>query len=243
MTGEGRARSAPRSRRAIVPRKHLDAVAKKAARERLKTVVGDPAIEGCAGALASPRRNATERVAELARGNRVVFGRSRRFAPGDEGVAERLLRTHAAAVRKAAVEHQRARRRSLRAPWSTLMPTMTSTGRLPSPPRQQGAWSARWSRATKVAARRHSYARARGWPPAGAGPRGGVRIDPGHRLALRCWSLGRAGGGGGTGRRARGEALPAAPRCRPAFDADRRHRRIRAASAKVTGSSARFASA
>ncbi len=78
-------------RRAIVPRKHLDAVAAKL-RERLaKTVVGDPALEGVRmGALASKaqQRDVAERVAELARGNRVVFGEGDGFAPKGEGVAE-----------------------------------------------------------------------------------------------------------------------------------------------------------
>lgn len=77
-------------RRAIVPRQHLDAVASKL-RERLATtVVGDPAIEGVKmGALASKAqvRDVAERVAELTRGNRVVFGERDGFAPRGEGVA------------------------------------------------------------------------------------------------------------------------------------------------------------
>jgi oxepin-CoA hydrolase/3-oxo-5,6-dehydrosuberyl-CoA semialdehyde dehydrogenase len=77
-------------RRAIVPRQHLDAVASKL-RERLaKTVVGDPAIEGVnMGALASKeqRRDVTERVAELSRGNAIVFGERDGFAPRGEAVA------------------------------------------------------------------------------------------------------------------------------------------------------------
>jgi oxepin-CoA hydrolase/3-oxo-5,6-dehydrosuberyl-CoA semialdehyde dehydrogenase len=71
-------------RRAIVPRKHLDAVVSKL-RERLaRTTVGDPAIEGVRmGPLASKaqQRDVAERVAELARGNSIVFGESDGFSP------------------------------------------------------------------------------------------------------------------------------------------------------------------
>jgi oxepin-CoA hydrolase/3-oxo-5,6-dehydrosuberyl-CoA semialdehyde dehydrogenase len=71
-------------RRAIVPRRHLDAVAAKL-RERLARVsVGDPAVEGVKmGALASKaqQRDVAERVEILARGNEVVFGRDGAFAP------------------------------------------------------------------------------------------------------------------------------------------------------------------
>lgn len=74
-------------RRAIVPRRLVDAVASKL-RERLaKTVVGDPSIEGVRmGALASKaqQRDVAERVAELARGNRIVYGEADGFAPKGE---------------------------------------------------------------------------------------------------------------------------------------------------------------
>jgi oxepin-CoA hydrolase/3-oxo-5,6-dehydrosuberyl-CoA semialdehyde dehydrogenase len=77
-------------RRAIVPRRHLDAAASKL-RERLaRTVVGDPALEGVRmGALASRAQvdDVAARVAELARGSRVVFGAGDGFAPRGEGVA------------------------------------------------------------------------------------------------------------------------------------------------------------
>jgi oxepin-CoA hydrolase/3-oxo-5,6-dehydrosuberyl-CoA semialdehyde dehydrogenase len=78
-------------RRAIVPRKQIEAVASKL-RERLaKTVVGDPALEGVKmGALASraQQRDVAERVAELARGNTIVFGERDGFAPRGQGVSE-----------------------------------------------------------------------------------------------------------------------------------------------------------
>ena len=77
-------------RRAIVPRQHLDAVAARL-RERLaRTVVGDPALEGVKmGALASKaqQHDVAERLAELARGNTVVFGEADGFAPRGDGVA------------------------------------------------------------------------------------------------------------------------------------------------------------
>ena len=76
-------------RRAVVPRKHLDAVAAKL-RERLaKTTVGDPSIDGVRmGALASKaqQRDVAERVAQLASGNRIVFGERDGFAPKGDRV-------------------------------------------------------------------------------------------------------------------------------------------------------------
>jgi oxepin-CoA hydrolase/3-oxo-5,6-dehydrosuberyl-CoA semialdehyde dehydrogenase len=80
-------------RRAIVPRRHLDAVAEKLAARLAKTVVGDPAAEGVKmGALASKAQQAdvAERVALLAHGNEVVFGAGSgpAFQPLGEGVAE-----------------------------------------------------------------------------------------------------------------------------------------------------------
>ena len=77
-------------RRAIVPRKHIDAIATKL-RERLARVsVGDPAFDGVnMGALASLAQHAdvSERVALLSRGNEVVFGQADGFAPRGVGVA------------------------------------------------------------------------------------------------------------------------------------------------------------
>jgi len=76
-------------RRAIVPRRHLDAVAKKLADRLAKVVVGDPALEAVRmGALASKaqQRDVAERVAALAAGNEVVFGERNGFKPQGEGV-------------------------------------------------------------------------------------------------------------------------------------------------------------
>ncbi|AEB58905.1 phenylacetic acid degradation bifunctional protein PaaZ [Ectopseudomonas mendocina] len=78
-------------RRAIVPAKHIDAVAERL-RERLtKVVVGDPSVEGVKmGALASHAQQAdvTERVNALLAGCEMLFGGKDGFAPRGEGVSE-----------------------------------------------------------------------------------------------------------------------------------------------------------
>jgi oxepin-CoA hydrolase/3-oxo-5,6-dehydrosuberyl-CoA semialdehyde dehydrogenase len=78
-------------RRAIVPRRHLDAVA-EALRARLaKTVIGDPAVEGVRmGALASHAQVAdvAEKIARLREAAEVVHDGSAGFAPLGEGVGE-----------------------------------------------------------------------------------------------------------------------------------------------------------
>ena len=76
-------------RRAIVPRQHLDAVTEKLRSRLLKTVIGDPSIEGVRmGALAShsQREDVAERVALLQRHARVVLGQGDGFVPQGEGV-------------------------------------------------------------------------------------------------------------------------------------------------------------
>ncbi len=82
-------------RRAIVPRRHLDAVAERLAARLAKTVAGDPAVEGVKmGALASRAQQAdvAARVAQLAEGCEIVFGAGvglgRGWAPVGEGVAQ-----------------------------------------------------------------------------------------------------------------------------------------------------------
>ncbi|BCA28508.1 phenylacetic acid degradation bifunctional protein PaaZ [Metapseudomonas otitidis] len=78
-------------RRAIVPAKHIDAVAERL-RERLtKVVVGDPSVEGVKmGALASHAQQAdvAERVNALLASSELLFGARDGFAPRGEGVAE-----------------------------------------------------------------------------------------------------------------------------------------------------------
>ncbi len=78
-------------RRAIVPRRHLDAVA-QALRARLaKTTVGNPAVEGVKmGALAHRGQQAdvAEKVALLMLGAELVYGERDGFAPLGEGAAD-----------------------------------------------------------------------------------------------------------------------------------------------------------
>ena len=77
-------------RRAIVPRRHLDALAAKLAERLAKTTVGDPAVEGVRmGALAS-RAQAADVAASLdllSAGNEIVRGAKDGFAPVGAGVA------------------------------------------------------------------------------------------------------------------------------------------------------------
>ncbi|OEO25961.1 phenylacetic acid degradation bifunctional protein PaaZ [Pseudomonas sp. J237] len=78
-------------RRAIVPAKHIDAVAERL-RERLaKVVVGDPSVEGVKmGALASHAQQAdvAERVEALLKSSELLFGAKDVFAPRGQSVAE-----------------------------------------------------------------------------------------------------------------------------------------------------------
>jgi oxepin-CoA hydrolase/3-oxo-5,6-dehydrosuberyl-CoA semialdehyde dehydrogenase len=78
-------------RRAIVPRRHLDAVAERLRARLAKVVVGDPAADGVRmGALASHAQQAdvTERVAALRRDTELVFGGDPEFRPVGKGTAE-----------------------------------------------------------------------------------------------------------------------------------------------------------
>src|SRR6187455_1568298 len=77
-------------RRAIVPRKHLDAMAARLRDRLAKVSVGDPALEGVKmGALASKAQQADvgAGLALLAAGYEIVFGARDGFAPKGEGVA------------------------------------------------------------------------------------------------------------------------------------------------------------
>lgn len=78
-------------RRAIVPRRHLDAVADKLRARLATTVVGDPAVDGVRmGALASQaqRSDVAERVAMLMKQAELVYGERDGLALQGEGVAE-----------------------------------------------------------------------------------------------------------------------------------------------------------
>jgi oxepin-CoA hydrolase/3-oxo-5,6-dehydrosuberyl-CoA semialdehyde dehydrogenase len=75
-------------RRAIVPRRHLEAVTERLKARLAKVVVGDPSLEGVTmGALASheQQRDVAARVAQLAKGNTVLFGGDAGFAPRGTG--------------------------------------------------------------------------------------------------------------------------------------------------------------
>jgi oxepin-CoA hydrolase/3-oxo-5,6-dehydrosuberyl-CoA semialdehyde dehydrogenase len=75
-------------RRAIVPRRHLDAMAARLRDRLAKVSVGDPAVEGVKmGALASKAQQAdvAARVAQLAAFNEIVIGPSEDFRPLGEG--------------------------------------------------------------------------------------------------------------------------------------------------------------
>jgi oxepin-CoA hydrolase/3-oxo-5,6-dehydrosuberyl-CoA semialdehyde dehydrogenase len=78
-------------RRAVVPRRHIAAVAERLSARLAKVTVGDPAIEGVKmGALASKAQLAdvSERVARLSEQHEIVFGRGGSFSPVGEGVAQ-----------------------------------------------------------------------------------------------------------------------------------------------------------
>lgn len=78
-------------RRAIVPRRHLDAVAEGIRSRLAKVVVGDPSLEGVRmGALASheQQQDVTERLQMLLHSCDLLFGARDGFAPRGEGVEE-----------------------------------------------------------------------------------------------------------------------------------------------------------
>src|SRR5438105_4520515 len=78
-------------RRAIVPKRYVDAVAQRLKPRLSKVVAGDPALEDVRmGALAShdQLRDVGERVAQLMKSAELVFGERDGFAPKGEGVAE-----------------------------------------------------------------------------------------------------------------------------------------------------------
>ena len=77
-------------RRAIVPRKHLDAVAEKIKERLAKVAVGDPSVEGVKmGALASKSQQSdvAERVALLRQSTELVYGGNANFNLVGEGMA------------------------------------------------------------------------------------------------------------------------------------------------------------
>jgi oxepin-CoA hydrolase/3-oxo-5,6-dehydrosuberyl-CoA semialdehyde dehydrogenase len=78
-------------RRALVPRRHLDAISERLRVRLAKVVVGDPALESVRmGALAShaQREDVGRRVAELMQETELVYGERDGFAPQGDGVAD-----------------------------------------------------------------------------------------------------------------------------------------------------------
>ena len=112
-------------RRAMVPRKHLDAVAERLSARLKKTVVGDPAVEGVRmGALASldQQRDVAERVATLLQGAELVLGARDGFAPQGEGVAEGAFFAPTLLLCRDAMKHDAVHDVEAFGPVSTLMP-------------------------------------------------------------------------------------------------------------------------
>ncbi len=112
-------------RRAIVPRRHLDAVAGRL-RERLaKTVVGDPALDGVKmGALAShaQRDDVAGRVALLLQDAELVYAERDGFAPRGEGVAEGAFFAPTLLLSRDPLHHDAVHDVEVFGPVSTLMP-------------------------------------------------------------------------------------------------------------------------
>jgi oxepin-CoA hydrolase / 3-oxo-5,6-dehydrosuberyl-CoA semialdehyde dehydrogenase len=112
-------------RRAIVPARHLDAVASKL-RERLaKISVGDPSVEGVRmGALASKAQQAdvAERLALLSAGNELIFGARDGFAPVGEGVGEGAFFSPSLLLCRDGFANERVHEVEAFGPVSTLMP-------------------------------------------------------------------------------------------------------------------------
>ncbi len=112
-------------RRAIVPRRHLDAVAEKLRARLAKTVVGDPAHEGVRmGALAShaQRSDVAARVAQLLQGAELVHGERDGFALQGEGVADGAFFAPTLLLSRDPMTHDAAHDVEAFGPVSTLMP-------------------------------------------------------------------------------------------------------------------------
>ena len=112
-------------RRAIVPRKHLDAVAEKLRARLAKTVVGDPSNDAVRmGALASmaQQSDVAERVATLMQGAELVFGARDGFAPVGDGVAEGAFFAPTLLLSRDPLTHDAVHDVEAFGPVSTLMP-------------------------------------------------------------------------------------------------------------------------
>ncbi|MFE8643754.1 phenylacetic acid degradation bifunctional protein PaaZ [Sphingomonas sp. NCPPB 2930] len=112
-------------RRAIVPRRHLDAVVERLRARLAKVVVGDPSRDDVRmGALASHAQQAdvAERVAALLQGAEQVFGAQDGFAPVGEGVAGGAFFAPTLLLSRTPLEHDAAHDIEAFGPVSTLMP-------------------------------------------------------------------------------------------------------------------------
>jgi len=112
-------------RRAIVPRKHLDAVAEKLRARLAKTVVGDPSNETVRmGALAShaQQSDVAERVATLLQDAEQVFGARDGFMPVGDGVDEGAFFSPTLLLSRHPLTHDAVHDVEAFGPVSTLMP-------------------------------------------------------------------------------------------------------------------------
>jgi oxepin-CoA hydrolase/3-oxo-5,6-dehydrosuberyl-CoA semialdehyde dehydrogenase len=112
-------------RRAIVPAKHLDAVAERMRARLAKVTVGDPALENVRmGALASKSQQAdvAERVGMLLSGNELVFGERDGFNPVGDGVREGAFFSPTLLLCRDALRNDAVHDIEAFGPVSTLMP-------------------------------------------------------------------------------------------------------------------------
>ena len=112
-------------RRAIVPRKHLDAVAEKLRARLAKTVVGDPSNEAVRmGALAShaQQSDVADRVATLLQGAELVYGARDGFTPVGDGVNEGAFFAPTLLLSRSPLTHDAVHDVEAFGPVSTLMP-------------------------------------------------------------------------------------------------------------------------
>lgn len=112
-------------RRAIVPRRHLDAVAEKLRARLAKTVVGDPANETVRmGALAShaQQSDVADRVATLLQDAEQVFGARDGFMPVGDGVNEGAFFAPTLLLSRHPLTHDAVHDVEAFGPVSTLMP-------------------------------------------------------------------------------------------------------------------------
>jgi oxepin-CoA hydrolase/3-oxo-5,6-dehydrosuberyl-CoA semialdehyde dehydrogenase len=112
-------------RRAIVPRRHLDAVAERLRARLAKTVVGDPANETVRmGALAShaQQSDVADRVATLMQGAELVYGARDGFNPVGDGVKEGAFFAPTLLLARKPLTNDAAHDVEAFGPVSTLMP-------------------------------------------------------------------------------------------------------------------------